>query len=133
MKKFSLTAVLLSAALCLAACGISSSPEATAKRFYKAIADGDYSRALEYTDLDEEDTELYYALMEKARLSVEEKGGIKKIEVEELPDADGADEDPQHAVVFARISYADGSSQEEYCEMVSTDGKWRVDVDLNSK
>ena len=71
--------------------------------------------------------------MEKARLSVEEKGGIKKIEVEELPDADSADEDPQHAVVFARISYADGSSQEEYCEMVSADGKWRVDVDLNSK
>jgi len=100
----------------------------------RLVATGDCMRALECTDIDEEDTELYCAVMEKARLSVEEKGGIDRIDVSELPSAhDSAEEDTQRTVIFARIDYADGSSQEEYCEMVLVDGKWKVDVDLDSK
>ena len=121
--------LLVSTAFCLASCGAASSPRATAKRFYKAIAEGDSSRALECTDIDEEDAELYCAIMEKAHSSVEEKGGISKIEVSELPSA----EDPQRTVVFVRIDYSDGSWQEEYCDMVSVDGKWRVNADFDSK
>ena len=125
--------ILLSA---LASCGAGSSPQATAKKFYKAIADGDYSRALEYTDIGDDDTELYYAIMEKINLSIAEKGGIEKIEIireipdeETDPDGDGI----RHTVVVARIDYADSSSHEEYCDLVLLDGKWRVDVDINSK
>lgn len=126
--------LLVSAAFCLASCGAASSPRATAKRFYKAIAEGDCSRALECARIAEEDAELYCAVMEKAHLSVVEKGGIKKIDVSELPSAqDSAEEEPQRTVVIARIDYADGSTQEEYCDMVLVDGKWRVDVDLDSR
>ena len=72
--------------------------------------------------------------MEKAHSSVEEKGGIRKIEVSELPSAqESAEEDPQRAVVLVRIDYSDGSWQEEYCDMVSVNGKWKVDADFDSK
>ena len=87
MKRFLLPTLLVSTAFCLASCGAASSPRATAKRFYKAIAEGDSSRALECANIDEEDAELYCAIMEKAHSSVEEKGGISKIEVSELPSA----------------------------------------------
>ena len=134
MEKFSLTTLFVSAAaLCMAACGVASSPEATAERFYAAVARGDCSRALEYTDVGDEDTELYCALMEKVHISVAEKGGIEKMEVSELRDSRDSDDEPRHTVVRVRIDYADGSSQEEYCDMVLVDGKWRVDVDLDSK
>ena len=104
MKRFLLPTLLVSTAFCLASCGAASSPRATAKRFYKAIAEG------------------------------EEKGGISKIEVSELPSAqESAEEDPQRTVVFVRIDYSDGSWQEEYCDMVSVDGKWRVNADFDSK
>ncbi len=134
MKRFLLPTLLVSAAFCLASCGAASSPRATAKRFYKAIAEGDSSRALECTDIDEEDAELYCVIMEKAHSSVEEKGGISKIEVSELPSAqESAEEDPQRTVVFVRIDYSDVSWQEEYCDMVSVDGKWKVNADFDSK
>ncbi len=128
-------AVILAASSVLASCGAGSSPQATAKKFYRAIADGDYSRALEYTNMTDDDTELYYAIMEKVNLSIEEKGGIDKIEIiREIASADRqSEEEPQRTVVLTRISYADGSSQEEYCDMVMSDGKWMVDVDINSK
>lgn len=117
----------------LVACGAGSSPRATAEKFYRAIEQGDYSQALGYTDIDDEDTELCCAVMEKARLSIAEKGGIESIEI--LREMAGSDENTevQRTVVVTRIEYADSSSQEEYCDMILVDGKWRVDVDLGSK
>lgn len=136
MKTLLRTIIVIMAALSVfTSCGSGSSPQATAKKFYRAIADGDYSRALEYTNISDDDTELYYAIMEKVNLSIEESGGIDKIEIirEIAGSGQPSEDEPQRTVVMMRISYADGSSQEEYCNMVMNDGKWVVDVDINSK
>lgn len=136
MKTLLRTIIVIMAALSVfTSCGSGSSSQATAKKFYRAIADGDYSRALEYTNISDDDTELYYAIMEKVNLSIEESGGIDKIEIirEIAGSGQPSEDEPQRTVVMMRISYADGSSQEEYCNMVMNDGKWVVDVDINSK
>ena len=40
---------------------------------------------------------------------------------------------PTQATVAINVVYADGSTQEEYCDVVLTDGKWLVDANLDSK
>ena len=106
------------------------SPRTLTKSFYKAIANGDYDKALAYTTLDENiDLELYHAIMDKIGKSIESKGGVKKIEITEEQIA----EDGASTVVIATILYADGSEDKEYCDVILQGDKWVVDVDLYSK
>ncbi|MBR2168854.1 MAG: DUF4878 domain-containing protein, partial [Alistipes sp.] len=64
------------------ACSVTSSPRSTAKHFYKSIEKGDFDKALSYTTLEAEaDAEIYHAIMQKVSTSIQEKGGIKKIEI----------------------------------------------------
>ena len=106
-----------------------------ARNFYKAIEQADYERALSLTTLDPEaDAEIYYAIMQKVNNSIAEKGGIEKLELiseEYAPAEEG--EEPTEATVAVNVVYADGTTQEEYCDVVLTDGKWLVDANLDSK
>ncbi len=116
--------------LSAAGCAADRSPRSLTKSFYKAIANGDYDKALAYTTLDENiDLELYHAIMEKVSKSIDAKGGVKKIEITEEQIA----EDGASAVVTATITYADGSEDKEYCDVVLQEDKWVVDVDIYSK
>ena len=45
----------------------------------------------------------------------------------------GDEEDLEHTTVVAQITFNDGSSQEEYCDLIQQDGKWAIDVSLDSK
>ncbi len=116
-------------------CSSTSSPRKVARHFYKAIAESDYEQALSLTTLDEEaDPEIYYAIMQKVNTSIAEKGGIEELEVvseEYAPVEEG--EEPTEATVAVKVVYTDGTTQEEFCDVVLTDGKWLVDANLDSK
>ncbi|MBQ3197817.1 MAG: DUF4878 domain-containing protein [Alistipes sp.] len=116
-------------------CAVTSSPRKVARHFYKAIAEADYERALSLTTLDSEaDPEIYYAIMQKVNTSIAEKGGIEELEVvseEYAPVVEG--EEPTEATVAVEVVYADGTTQDEFCDVVLTDGKWLVDANLDSK
>lgn len=113
------------------ACSVTSSPRSTAKHFYKSIEKGDFDKALSYTTLEAEaDAEIYHAIMKKVSTSIQEKGGIKKIEILR---EEGDEEDLEHTTVVVQITFNDGSSQEEYCDLIQQDGKWAIDVSLDSK
>lgn len=122
--------VILTTALLLAGCAADRSPRTLAKHFYKSIANQEFDKALSYTTLAEDiDIELYHAIMNKVSTSIDTKGGVKKIEVVDEQIA----EDGTSAVVALTITYADGSTDKEYCDVIFKDDKWVVDVDLYSK
>lgn len=136
MKQILHTIIIAVLALVIfAGCSATSSPRKVARHFYNAIAESDYERALSLTTLDEEaDPEIYYAIMQKVNASIAEKGGLDKLEFlseEYAPAEEG--EEPTQATVAINVVYADGSTQEEYCDVVLTDGKWLVDANLDSK
>ena len=136
MKQILHTVIVAALALVVfVGCAVTSSPRKVARHFYKAIAEADYERALSLTTLDSEaDPEIYYAIMQKVNTSIAEKGGIEKLEVvseEYAPAKEG--EEPTEATVAVEVVYADGTTQEEFCDVVLTDGKWLVDANLDSK
>ena len=136
MKQILHTVIVVALALVVfVGCAVTSSPRKVARNFYKAIAEADYERALSLTTLDSEaDPEIYYAIMQKVNTSIAEKGGIEKLEVvseEYAPAKEG--EEPTEATVAVEVVYADGTTQEEFCDVVLTDGKWLVDANLDSK
>ena len=115
------------------ACSVTSSPRSTAKHFYKAIEKGDFDKALSFTTLEADaDAEIYHAIMQKVSTSIQEKGGIKKIEILR-EEGDTEAEQVEELTIVTQITFNDGSSQEEYCDLVQRDGKWAVDVNLDSK
>lgn len=118
------------AALVLVGCSAGRNPSSAAKYFYTSIAEGEYAQALATTTISEDiDPEIYYAIMDKVNHSIAERGGIENINVEsELIANDGLS-----AVVKSRITYADGSSQIEECDVILQEKAWRVDVNLDSK
>ena len=130
-----ITFIALASLFLATACSVTSSPRSTAKHFYKAIEKGDFDQALSYTTLEADaDAEIYHAIMQKVNSSIQEKGGIKKIEIlREEGDAEAEAEELEELTVVTLISFNDGSSQEEYCDLVQRDGKWAVDVNLASK
>lgn len=126
-----ITIIALSLLFVATSCSVTSSPRSTAKHFYKSIEKGDYNKALSLTTIDAEaDTELYHAIMKKVNTSIQEKGGIKKIEILR---EEGEPEDEEHTTIVTLITYGNGTQQEEYCDLVQSEGKWAVDVNLNSK
>lgn len=136
MKQILHTVIVSALALVIfVGCAVTSSPRKVARNFYKAIAEADYERALSLTTLDADaDPEIYYAIMQKVNTSIAEKGGIEKLEVvseEYAPVEEG--EEPTEATVAVEVVYADGTTQDEFCDVVLTDGKWLVDANLDSK
>ena len=117
------------ATLALVGC-MGRTPRSVVKHFYGSIAEGEYDKALAVTTLaDDADPEIYYAIMDKVSRSIEERGGVERIEVTDERVA----EDEESAVVTTLITYANGDEQEEMCDVVKMDEKWRIDVNLDSK
>ncbi|MBE6199135.1 MAG: DUF4878 domain-containing protein [Rikenellaceae bacterium] len=124
---------ILSLALCLAliSCGVGRTPKSTTMSFFRAIEAGEYVEALELTTLgDEGDTELYCAIMDKERKSIAEKGGIAKVEILSV---NPSMEDENRATITTLLTYGNGTTHEEVCEMVKIDNRWKIDVNLNTK
>lgn len=112
------------------ACSADRAPHSAAKHFYGSIAEGEYDQALAITTLAEDaDPEIYYAIMEKVSRSIEERGGVESVEIVQ----ERMSEDEASAVVTVLIHYANGEQQEEMCDVVKVEDKWRVDVNLDSK
>lgn len=130
-QRLHITLIIAASLFFATACSITSSPRSTAKHFYKSIEKGDFDKALSLTTLEAEaDAEIYHAIMQKVNSSIQEKGGIKEIEILR---EEGDQEDLEHTTIVAQITFNDGSTQEEYCDLVQSDGKWAVDVNINSK
>lgn len=122
--------ILVVVSVALVGCGVGRTPRSAAKYFYQSIAAGEYSEALTMTTLSEDaDPEIYYAIMEKVSRSIAQKGGVESIEIVEERMAD----DEQTAVVRTLITYANGEQQQELCDLVRVDERWRVDVSLDAK
>ena len=68
--------------------------------------------------------------MQKVNTSIQEKGGIKSIEILR---EEGDEENLENITIVTQINFKNGTSQEEYCDLIQRDGKWAVDVDLDSK
>ena len=131
MKRFICITFALSVLFLCSSCGAGRTPKSTINCFFDAIEQGEYDNALSHTSLTAEtDYELYYAIMDKERNSILASGGIDKIEVlNEEP----SQTNHEYTVITAIIHYGDGSSQEECCEMVKVDNKWKIVADLNAK
>ena len=122
--------ILVVVAVALVGCTVGRTPRSSAKYFYQSIAAGEYDQALSMTTLAEDaDPEIYYAIMDKVSRSIAQKGGGERIEIVEERMA----EDEQTAVVRTLITYANAEQQEEVCDVVRVDDKWRVDVSLDAK
>ena len=118
------------AALVLVGCSAGRNPSSAAKHFYTSIAEGEYAQALAATTISEDiDPEIYYAIMDKVNHSIAERGGVESIDVE----SEITSEDGLSAVVKSRITYANGTSQIEECDVILQEKVWRVDVNLDSK
>lgn len=117
--------------LSLTACGAGFTPKSTAKSFLRAVEKGEYVEAINLTTLgDEGDTELYCAIMDKERKSITEKGGIADMEITSV---EPSMEDENRATLSLIVTYDNGTSHEEYLEMVKVENRWKIDVNLNSK
>lgn len=122
MKKLlSLLPCLLLAVACLA-----SGPEATVKRFYSAIEDGEVDKAADLlssriVSLLGED-KLRKALSEQA-LEIQKKGGIKSVNIDEM------NEVGEIAEGKVTITFGDGSTKTDTVKLLKEDGKWKLDAD----
>ena len=131
MKRFIYTTFALGILLLCSSCGAGRTPKSTINSFFDAVEQGEYDKALLQTTITAEtDFELYYAILDKERNSILSNGGINKVEVlKEEP----SQTNHEYTVITALIYYGDGSSQEECCEMVKVDNKWKIVADLNAK
>ena len=117
------------AALCLlmVACGVGRTPKSTIKAFFSAIEQGEYIEALQLTSLR---GVLSCALAAKECKSLAENGGLADMEIISV---EPSMEDENRATATVMITYGNGSSHEEFCQMLKVENKWKIDVNLNSK
>ncbi len=119
------------AAFFAVSCGGSDSPGDVAIEVYELVADGKYEKALDkFYVADPAAKEEFKSSMlsiceEKMKPQMEAKGGIEKIELvsEEIS------EDGKSARVTTKITYGDGTSEDERTKMVNVDGEWLVSME----
>ncbi len=135
MKKFIYIVMAVAMAAMVVSCGGgASTPGAAAKKYAQYVADGNYDKFIEgiyvTPDTSEEEAEQAKAMLkgllaEKGSKTLEEKGGIKDIEVlsEEIAEDGGS------ATVNMRYTYGNGETSEQKTELVLADGKWMMELD----
>lgn len=131
MKKLAYFSMMLVAMFIMAACS-DNSPSATFKSYITAFQKGDYEKFVDGINLSKvtpdemkETKEGLTAMMkEKGEKMVEQKGGLKDIEIlsEEIA------EDGNTAVIKYKQIYGDGSEEESEGKMIKVDGKWMMDM-----
>ena len=116
----------------LASCS-SSSPGKAAKQYMEYLAEGEYDKLVDGLyfgeDASKEDIEKSKAmmkaiLMDKGRKSLEEKGGLKDIEVvsEEISP------DGKSATVTLKQTFGNGETEEDDTDLVLVNGKWMMEM-----
>lgn len=120
-RLFPLLPCLLLAVACLA-----SGPEATVKRFYNAVEEGEIDSAAELLSsrivgMMGKD-KLRRALSEQA-LDIKKRGGIKSLKVEELTEVG------EIAEGKVTITFGDGSTKTDKVKLIKEEGKWKLDAD----
>jgi hypothetical protein len=134
MKKLFYFVLAIAAMGVMASCGGgASSPGAAAKMYMEAVAAGDYEKFIdgiyvdpestpeEIEEIEEQKTMLLAMIEEKGAEGIEEKGGIKSVEVvsEEIAE-DGL------ATVILSITYGNGETEEGDPMEMRHDGKsWK--------
>ena len=135
MKKviYIVVAVLMAGMVASCVGGSSDTPGDAAKQYAQYMADGNYDKFIEGiyipSDTPAEEVEQSKAMLgalltEKGSETLEEKGGIEKIEVlsEEVAEDGGT------AVVEMRYTYGNGETSEETMEMIRDGGKWKIEL-----
>lgn len=119
------------AAFFAVSCSSSNTPGEVAIEAYQLMADGKYEKVLDkFYIADPAEKEEFKSTMlslckEKMEPQLQAKGGIEKIELvsEEIS------EDGKSARVTTKITYGDGSVEEEKTKMVNVDGEWLVSIE----
>lgn len=117
-------------AVLMMSCGSSETPGSVAKKFYQEIADGNCEKFMkETTEPTEEELAMVSAICEKMKASLDEKGGLKSVDVVSETIA----EDGKTANVVLNLTFGDGTTSEEDQKMEMQDnGKWKcVFVSVN--
>lgn len=114
-----------------AACSSSEKPGEAAKKYAQYVADGKYDKFVDAIAYDEnataeqlkEQKQMLTALLEeKGKKSIDEKGGIAKVEiVSEVISADG-----NEAKVILKQTYGNGDTEDANYDMVKKDGTWKM-------
>lgn len=135
MKKLFYYLVALAMVLSVVNCGGKSvnSPAGIEKSIYTQLHKGDYKKAAELLvdnlvsgkeETPEEKVQFVKIFEQKAKQSVEAKGGIKSFEVEkEEIAADGLS-----AIVSTKILFNDGSEKTETTKYVKKDNAWKISM-----
>lgn len=118
---FRLLPILLLTAACFA-----SGPEATVKKFYKAMENGEIEDATELLSsrivgmLGEDKLR---AALSKQALEIKKKGGIDSIEITEM------NEVGEIAEGKVTVTFGDGSQDTDTVKLVKEDGKWKLNAE----
>jgi hypothetical protein len=111
------------------------SPAAIEKSIYAQFQKGNFEKGMEiyFAHADEESKmfsasekalkiEMIKGFAEKVKEDIVEKGGLKDFEIvsEEI------EEDGATAFVESKLTFGDGSTQEETTKYVKNDGKWKI-------
>ena len=118
--------LLLLPCLFLAIACFASGPEATVKRFYNAMEDGEIDTAVDLlsgriVNLLGKD-KMRKALSEQA-LEIKRKGGIDSVKIDDM------EEVGEVAEGKVTITFGDGSTKTEDVKLIKEEGKWKLDAD----
>ena len=114
-----------------AACSSSEKPGEAAKKYAQYVADGKYDKFIDAIAFDEsaspeqvkEQKDMLLALLqEKGQKGIEEKGGLKSIDIiSEVIDPDG-----NNAKVMLLQTYGNGDTEDAKYDMVKKNGTWKM-------
>ncbi|MCK5856524.1 MAG: DUF4878 domain-containing protein [Bacteroidales bacterium] len=129
MKKITaiLGFALISLMIFTTSCSSPSSPGDTLKEFSYAMEKGDVDKVISFLaadekDLTKEDKEKLTALVQGAKVEIENKGGIITIEILE----EKIDEDGIKANVKSKTTYGNDKTDEGNSQLIFIDGSWKV-------
>ncbi|WP_051233875.1 DUF4878 domain-containing protein [Halomonas halocynthiae] len=125
------TLALSLAALLLAGCGGSDSPQEVLTEFYETVADNDADKAIDYVSTSGlKESEMSMA---KGKLQMivgefygkaEDKGGLKNIEITDVTLSD----DETQAQVKVVLTFGNGETMRSTDKLVKEDGDWKLSL-----
>lgn len=129
MKKSFLILASLALVFVFAACGGGSTPTSAAEEYCDNIMSGDYEALFEMMEdfdkaTDEEKAFWIAMAKEKGEKAASAKGGYDKYEI--LSEEIKEDEDGKTAVVKAKFTFKDGTTDEQSIKLKLIDGKWML-------
>jgi hypothetical protein len=125
MKKIA-SLVMAFAVMTLVSCGGGggNTPTKTVKNYFDDIKAGKYEKAMEYYNVDESGMAQLKMLAGKHEEAMNEKGGITSTEII----SETISEDGETATVEAKVTYGNGTVEENTFKLVKADGEWKLDL-----